>query len=260
MASLAMTGGRLKLMNAAHGEERLRTDWLSSCDSCPVMQVDGRRACIYDKVQLDTSPLSSRLVDLRRVQHLTARRGSEGTFLAGLAAAGLKASRACAGPGSQAASEGFVRTRLCLAVAGQLRRLGDPDPSHGQYSDRPRAAHRACAREELHQAPMTAMPGAVECLRTLWTAGFAIAVCSNWGWRIPQDDLQVPGGGRLMFSFRRRGRGSWQAASAGLPVDPGPGRLRGRTRRLRRGRPEHRTSWGRASVFFFFFFFFFYNI
>lgn len=39
---------------------------------------------------------------------------------------------------------------------------------------------------------MTAMPGAVECLRTLRTAGFAIAVCSNWGWDL-QDDLQGTG-------------------------------------------------------------------
>ena len=50
MASLAMTGGQLKLTSAAHGEERLRTDFLSSCDSCPVMQAEDRRACIYDKV------------------------------------------------------------------------------------------------------------------------------------------------------------------------------------------------------------------
>jgi MoaA/NifB/PqqE/SkfB family radical SAM enzyme len=50
MASLAMTGGQLRLTSAAQGEERLRTDWLSSCDSCPVMHAEGRRACIYDKV------------------------------------------------------------------------------------------------------------------------------------------------------------------------------------------------------------------
>jgi MoaA/NifB/PqqE/SkfB family radical SAM enzyme len=50
MASLAMTGGQLRLTSDAHGEERLRTDWLSSCDSCPVMHAEGRRACIYDKV------------------------------------------------------------------------------------------------------------------------------------------------------------------------------------------------------------------
>jgi MoaA/NifB/PqqE/SkfB family radical SAM enzyme len=50
MASLAMTGDALLLTRPGHGEERLRADWLSSCDSCPVMRADGRRACIYDKV------------------------------------------------------------------------------------------------------------------------------------------------------------------------------------------------------------------
>jgi MoaA/NifB/PqqE/SkfB family radical SAM enzyme len=50
MASLTMTGAQLRLTSPGHGEERLRADWLSSCDSCPVMQADGRRACIYDKV------------------------------------------------------------------------------------------------------------------------------------------------------------------------------------------------------------------
>jgi MoaA/NifB/PqqE/SkfB family radical SAM enzyme len=50
MASLVMTGGQLRVIDPGHGEERLRRDWLSSCDSCPVMRADGRRACIYDKV------------------------------------------------------------------------------------------------------------------------------------------------------------------------------------------------------------------
>jgi len=39
---------------------------------------------------------------------------------------------------------------------------------------------------------MTAMPGAVDCLKTLRAAGFAIAVCSNWGWDL-RDDLQGTG-------------------------------------------------------------------
>ena len=39
---------------------------------------------------------------------------------------------------------------------------------------------------------MAALPGAVECLRTLRAAGFAIAVCSNWGWDL-RDDLQGTG-------------------------------------------------------------------
>jgi MoaA/NifB/PqqE/SkfB family radical SAM enzyme len=50
MASLALTGSQLVMTRPGHGEERLRRDWLTSCDSCPVMRADGRRACIYDKV------------------------------------------------------------------------------------------------------------------------------------------------------------------------------------------------------------------
>lgn len=48
------------------------------------------------------------------------------------------------------------------------------------------------ALEQLHQAPMTAMPGAVACLQRLRAAGFAIAVCSNWGWDL-RADLQGTG-------------------------------------------------------------------
>lgn len=50
MASLTMTGDQLRLTGLGHGEERLRADWLPSCNGCPVMRADGRRACIYDKV------------------------------------------------------------------------------------------------------------------------------------------------------------------------------------------------------------------
>jgi len=34
---------------------------------------------------------------------------------------------------------------------------------------------------------MAAMPGAVDCLQRLRSAGFAIAVCSNWGWDLRAD-------------------------------------------------------------------------
>jgi putative hydrolase of the HAD superfamily len=54
------------------------------------------------------------------------------------------------------------------------------------------AARVAPALEQLHQAPMTALPGAEECLASLKAAGFTTAVCSNWGWDL-QDDL-VPTG------------------------------------------------------------------
>ena len=50
MASLAMTGDQLRLSRPDMGEERLRSLTPSGCDACPALQVDGRRACIYDKV------------------------------------------------------------------------------------------------------------------------------------------------------------------------------------------------------------------
>jgi putative hydrolase of the HAD superfamily len=43
------------------------------------------------------------------------------------------------------------------------------------------------ALEQLHQAPMAAMPGAGSCLAMLKAAGFTIAICSNWGWDLRQD-------------------------------------------------------------------------
>lgn len=50
MASLAMTGGQLRLTRPKIGEELLRSSMPSGCDTCPAVQADGRRACIYDKV------------------------------------------------------------------------------------------------------------------------------------------------------------------------------------------------------------------
>jgi MoaA/NifB/PqqE/SkfB family radical SAM enzyme len=55
MASLSMTGDELRLVRPRHGEELLRTSMPGSCDGCPVVRMDGRRACIYDK------PSSTRL-------------------------------------------------------------------------------------------------------------------------------------------------------------------------------------------------------
>jgi putative hydrolase of the HAD superfamily len=43
------------------------------------------------------------------------------------------------------------------------------------------------ALEQLHQAPMVAMPDAGSGLRALKAAGFTIAVCSNWGWDLRKD-------------------------------------------------------------------------
>ena len=50
MASLAMTGDQLRLISPRFGEELLKSSAVSGCDTCPAMQADGRRACIYDKV------------------------------------------------------------------------------------------------------------------------------------------------------------------------------------------------------------------
>ena len=50
MASLAMTGDQLRLTRPETGEELLRSSMPSGCDTCPAVQADGRRACIYDKV------------------------------------------------------------------------------------------------------------------------------------------------------------------------------------------------------------------
>lgn len=54
MASLAMTGGQLRLTRPETGEELLRSSTPSGCDTCPAVQADGRRACIYDKVSSAT--------------------------------------------------------------------------------------------------------------------------------------------------------------------------------------------------------------
>jgi MoaA/NifB/PqqE/SkfB family radical SAM enzyme len=50
MASLAMTGDQLRLTHRDKGEELLKSSMPSGCGTCPAVQADGRRACIYDKV------------------------------------------------------------------------------------------------------------------------------------------------------------------------------------------------------------------
>lgn len=50
MASLAMTGDQLRLTRPQTGEELFRSSMPSGCDTCPAVEADGRRACIYDKV------------------------------------------------------------------------------------------------------------------------------------------------------------------------------------------------------------------
>jgi MoaA/NifB/PqqE/SkfB family radical SAM enzyme len=50
MASLTMAGHELRLFRPSYGEELLLSTMPSSCDGCPVIRADGRRACIFDKV------------------------------------------------------------------------------------------------------------------------------------------------------------------------------------------------------------------
>jgi MoaA/NifB/PqqE/SkfB family radical SAM enzyme len=50
MASLTMTEDELRLSRPDYGEELLLSTMPPSCDGCPVMRADGRRACIFDKV------------------------------------------------------------------------------------------------------------------------------------------------------------------------------------------------------------------
>lgn len=123
---------------------------------------------------------------------VTARRDNESTFLAGLAQAGLEATESML-TRLQAASEGFDHSAWSgsrqsyvdwatetLRVAGQAGASSEVVPCI------------VPALEQLHQAPMIALPGAAACLRKLRAAGFAIAVCSNWGWDL-RADLECTG-------------------------------------------------------------------
>jgi putative hydrolase of the HAD superfamily len=123
---------------------------------------------------------------------VTARRDSGETFLAGLAAAGVEATYQMLAR-LQAASEGFDHS----AWSGSRQAYVDWTtqtlrPASRAGVDTELAPCVVPALEQLHQAPMVAMHGAADCLRKLRSAGFAIAVCSNWGWDL-QDDLHNTG-------------------------------------------------------------------
>jgi MoaA/NifB/PqqE/SkfB family radical SAM enzyme len=51
MASLSMTGSQLLLSRPGRGEHGVLASMPPSCDGCPVMWPESRRACIYDKVR-----------------------------------------------------------------------------------------------------------------------------------------------------------------------------------------------------------------
>jgi hypothetical protein len=93
---------------------------------------------------------------------------------------------------------------------------------------------------------MSALPGAVECLRKLRAAGFAIAVCSNWGWDLQADlqgtglvgqiDVFVPSARAGVFvTMRRLLRGRYEGAGRNVPSWS-------HGRALRPATPEWRSS------------------
>ena len=120
---------------------------------------------------------------------VTARPGSRRTFLDGLAKVGLDATDSALAE-LQRASEGLDHSvwsvsretylewaRRTLSRLGQERSTRDADLARCVVP----------ALEQLHQAPMAPMPGAARCLGRLKSAGFVIAVCSNWGWDLEAD-------------------------------------------------------------------------
>jgi putative hydrolase of the HAD superfamily len=125
---------------------------------------------------------------------VTARPGSSATFLDGLTRAGLDASPSLLAE-FQAASEGLDHTAWSASrqsyvewATATLRTVREA----GVLAESDLGGWVVPALEQLHQAPMVAMPGAGSCLRTLKAAGFTIAVCSNWGWDL-REDLESTG-------------------------------------------------------------------
>jgi putative hydrolase of the HAD superfamily len=120
---------------------------------------------------------------------VTSRPGYEQTFLAGLVEAGIDASTDMLGT-LHAASEGLdhsewsgSRHAYCVWAAETLTSFAQA----GVGLDSDLAPRVVPALEQLHQAPMVALPDAADCLATLKGAGFTIALCSNWGWDLAAD-------------------------------------------------------------------------
>jgi len=132
---------------------------------------------------------------------VTSRPGSKRTFLAGLVQIGVRASTAMLAD-LQAASEGLDHSRWSSSRAAycgwaaetlaELAQVGaglgsDLGSVPGTDLVGQLAPRIVPALEQRHQAPMVALPGAADCLARLKRAGFAIALCSNWGWDLAAD-------------------------------------------------------------------------
>jgi putative hydrolase of the HAD superfamily len=120
---------------------------------------------------------------------ITSQRNSKQTFLAGLAQVGLHASEETL-TRLQAASEGLEHSEWSCSrrtyskwAAATLSSVA----RSGTVMGAGLAPRVVPALEQLHQAPMVALPGSADCLAAFRRAGFTIAVCSNWGWDLAAD-------------------------------------------------------------------------
>jgi putative hydrolase of the HAD superfamily len=120
---------------------------------------------------------------------ITSHRDSKRTFLSGLAQAGIRASEETLTQ-LQAASEGLdhaewscSRQTYSAWAAATLSSVARA----GTVMRADLAPHVVPALEQLHQAPMVALPGAADCLAAFRRAGLTIALCSNWGWDLAAD-------------------------------------------------------------------------
>jgi len=120
---------------------------------------------------------------------ITSQRDSRQTFLAGLAEVGLHASEGTL-TRLQAASEGLDHSEWSgsrRTYSGWAAATLSSVARAGTVMRADLAPHVVPALEQLHQAPMVALPGAADCLAALRRAGFTIALCSNWGWDLAVD-------------------------------------------------------------------------
>jgi putative hydrolase of the HAD superfamily len=120
---------------------------------------------------------------------VTSRPGYEHTFLAGLGAVSEHASADLLAT-LQAASEGLDHSEWSGSRRVYNRWAAETLASLAQAGadwDTELAPRIVPALEQLHQAPMVALPDATDCLAMLKGAGFSIALCSNWGWDLAAD-------------------------------------------------------------------------